>query len=295
VAALGTVFVLRVVGHALQGSSDVNWFHEDCALLGLIALGAAVGTAAWTGSSSVRRRSGRDHAAHPLPALCLGAFGIVLLGVALFNVPPSLNFATSANWAGYTSAAGGITRVTATWTQPQVHPRGVGLNQVAFWVGLDSYQGHTVEQIGTTGWVESDMIPSYDAWYEMYPEPTISFPNWSSSAVRPGDTVTATVTRLGQNRFRFTLVNDTTGARFATTQIAGGVGDTEGAIIVEAQVSGSAFAGFDPVRFSSCAFNGRPIDAFALTKLDLVTRGGVSEATTSALAADGASFSVTRR
>ena len=293
--ALGAVLLLRVVGHTLQASSRVDWFRTDCAILGLIALVGAIGAAAWTETNVFRRRFGRDRGTHPLLAMCLGAFGIVLFGVGLSDVFSSPNPATSANWAGYVTATGGIRRVTASWTQPHVYSRGVGLNQVAFWVGLVSQESHTVEQIGTQGNVEAGTDPSYDAWFEMYPEPTRSLPGWNSSAVRAGDTVTATVARLGYDRFRLTLVNDTTGARFGTTQVAGGVGDMEGAIIVEAQVSGSVLAGFDPVRFSRCAFNGQPIGGFALTEVDLITRGGLAEATTSALRADGATFTVTRR
>ncbi len=294
-AALGAVLLLRVVGHTLPASSHIDWFRTGCAILGLIALVAAIGAATWTETNVFRRRVGRDRGTHPLLAMCLGAFGIVLFGVGLSDIFSSPNLATSANWAGYVTATGGITRVSATWTQPHVHSRGVGLNQVAFWVGLDSEESHTVEQIGTQGYAESDTMASYDAWFEMYPEPKRALSGWNSSAVRAGDTVTATVARLGHDRFRLTLVNDTTGARFATTQDASGVGDTDGAIVVEAQVSGSTLAGFDPVRFSECAFNRQSIDAFTLTAVDMITRGGVAEATTSKLGAGGASFTVTRR
>ena len=50
----------------------------------------------------------------------------------------------------------------------------------AFWVGLDGYSSTSVEQLGT----DSDCVsgkPSYYAWYEMYPNPSVRAPERRTS------------------------------------------------------------------------------------------------------------------
>ncbi len=198
----------------------------------------------------------------------------------------------SSVWAGYRTSMGGITHVAATWTQPRVRPRGSGPNAVVFWVGLEGQASDTVEQIGTDADCGSGATPQYGAWYEIYPQPAVA----ADLSIAAGDTVTATVVSLGKNRFRLVLRNDTTGARFATTQVARDAGATAGAIFVESpSETGTSLAEFNRVCFTRCAFNGQPIGAFALTPFDIVTGGAVAETTTSELGTDGASFSVTHR
>lgn len=282
-AGLGAVFVLRAA--AGPRSPGFDSFHTVCATLGLVAVIAGVGTAAWPRIATVAAPGERARSGHPLLGSSLGAFGVIVLAVGLSasSLP--------AVWAGYHTSTGDVTRVTATWTQPWVGQRGVEPNVVGFWIGLEGHDGNTVEQIGTDGYCDG-AVTQYHAWYELYPAPTVPI----DLAINPSDTVSATVVSLGRDRFRLTLVNDTTGARFATTQIAKGVGDTAAAIIVEVpQRSGVTLAGFGTVRFTKCAVDGRPLDAFALRRLDIVTDSGVAETTTSELGADGASFSVTRR
>lgn len=292
-AALGAVLVLHVADHALRASSGMDLFHVDCTLLALAALVGAIGVAVFNGICIVRRRFGRNRVTHPLLMMCLGVFGIVLFTVGWFTVrPPSARPADSLVWAGYETTRDGITRVTATWNQPGVTPRSSGLNDVVFWVGLTGGESNTVEQIGTEGDCRSGTPARYDAWYELFPEPLMR----TGLAIRPGDTVTATVVGLGHNRFSLTLANHATGARFATTQVAGNVGNTHGAIIVEeSRESDVGLAGFDPVRFSRCAFNGKPVAAFRLTSFDIAPTHGVAETTTSEVSTDGAGFTVARR
>lgn len=53
----------------------------------------------------------------------------------------------------------------------------------AFWVGLDGSSSTSVEQLGRDSDCDSG-TPSYYAWYEMYPNPSVTLP--SQYPVSPG-------------------------------------------------------------------------------------------------------------
>ena len=103
----------------------------------------------------------------------------------------------SANWAGYADTNDTYNSVASSWTEPTVNCAnsgggglggarlGGGLGGLgglcsgrrpsaasAFWVGLDGYSSTSVEQIGTDSDCNSGK-PSYYAWYEMYPNPSV--------------------------------------------------------------------------------------------------------------------------
>ena len=102
-------------------------------------------------------------------------------------------------------AAGSIASVTATWTQPTVWPPNRdGWARATVWVGLQD--GRSVEQIGTDGYSMTGPPAHYVAWYQLYPASSVPI----ELKVRPGDTFTAAVTRLGDDRYRLALVDDTT-------------------------------------------------------------------------------------
>ena len=161
---------------------------------------------------------------------------------------------------------------------------------MAIWVGLD-YTGH-VEQIGTEGVCQRHTPATYWAWYELYPAPPVR----TKVTIRPEDQLGATVVRLDTDRFRLTLINATTGAQFSTVQIAKGVGNTHGTIVAEEpSFSDMDLAGFDPIHFTRCAFNGKSIVGVRLISFDIESDGGSVETTTSEVAANGSDFTVTRR
>ena len=101
--------------------------------------------------------------------------------------------AGSTNWSGYAATTGPYTSVSASWTQP-AGTCSLGAQQAAFWVGLDGYSSSSVEQTGS----EVDCVGStahYFAWYEMYPNASVTY----SNTVRPGDHFNASVTFTGTN------------------------------------------------------------------------------------------------
>ena len=203
---------------------------------------------------------------------------------------------TSSNWSGYDDSTDGpFTTVTATWTQPRVRSTGATFSDAAFWVGLDGDGSDTVEQIGTEGYSEG--VAGYDAWYEMYP----AYPVTIDMAIHAGDVLTGTVTctdPVGAT-FELTLVDHTSGASFSIVQSMSTVPALASAeVIAEAPSNDNGdivpVSDFGLVGFSDCAIDGRPISAFDWNQIDMTSdESGALVARTSALGADGASFTVT--
>ena len=198
---------------------------------------------------------------------------------------------SSSNWAGYDATGGGFSSVTASWTQPAVLPDASQDSVASFWVGLDGDGSPTVEQIGTQAENSFGSV-SYIAWYEMYPASEVPIP---SMIISPGDVMTGTVTSTGGGSFTLALFDATTGSSFTKTSSSASAQRYSAEVVAEAPSSGSTvlpLANFGTAHFTDCAFNGKPISAFAYNQIDLAS-GSTTLAATSALGADGASFSVT--
>jgi hypothetical protein len=125
--------------------------------------------------------------------------------------------ATSSNWAGYadTNTSGTYSKVTGSWTEPTGNCSGNSF--AAFWTGIDGFSSGTVEQDGTL--IEcSGGTASYFSWWEMFPSNAIQV---VSTAVRPGDHITSSVTRSG-TKYTLKLTDSThPAASFSTTQTCG--------------------------------------------------------------------------
>src|SRR6266699_3801204 len=105
--------------------------------------------------------------------------------------------AQSTNWSGYAAPTGTCSR---------------GSQYSSFWVGLDGYSSGSVEQTGSE--VDcSGSRPQYYAWYEMYPNPSVSY----SNTVRPGDQFHASVTYTGGSNFSLFIQDSTQGWSHTTT------------------------------------------------------------------------------
>jgi Peptidase A4 family len=121
----------------------------------------------------------------------------------------------SANWAGYVVSGldprAAFTHVTGTWKVPAVKCRaGSGVSVSAVWVGLGGHEPYSVslEQIGTDSDCSAAGRASYYAWYELIPAPSVRL----RLAVRPGDTITASVgPNAAGTKVRLELKNRTRG------------------------------------------------------------------------------------
>jgi hypothetical protein len=102
--------------------------------------------------------------------------------------------AGSYNWSGYADTSTkkqAFSAVSGKWTQQTVTCTSED-RMSATWVGLDGATNGTVEQDGTTGWCYKGKA-TYFTWYEMFPAGSVEV----GTSLKPGDKITASVTRSG--------------------------------------------------------------------------------------------------
>jgi hypothetical protein len=157
----------------------------------------------------------------------------------------------SANWAGYIVEKGSYTRVSGTWTVPSVSAGNYGYSAV--WLGIGGVSESDLIQVGT----EQDSRfgqASYSAWWEILPAPAVPIP---SLKVRPGDKVTASISRVSGTRWKIAISVAGRGS-FSTTRTYVGSGRSA-EWIVEAPTLGwrtAPLARHSPVRFDVARANG---------------------------------------
>lgn len=217
----------------------------------------------------------------------------------------------SDNWSGYAVTGSSFTDAKASWIVPTALCSSTPNTYAAFWVGLDGYTSSTVEQTGT----DSDCngkTPSYYAWYEFYPNPSIVV---GSVPVSPGNTMSAEVSYSG-GEFTITITNVTTGKSFSKSAKVSRATRTSAEWIAEAPCCtnsggilpladfGTVSLGLDytGVNGTNTAANSTsggsiPIEKFGTVEaITMVSsKGGVDEAVPAPLTADGTSFTVTWR
>ncbi len=221
------------------------------------------------------------------------SLGLAIAHERAASAPPRLGqgaLETSTNWAGYVASGGRFTSVSATWTVPLVRGGTQPTEVAALWVGLDGRGTRTLEQIGTL----SGMLggsPAYEVWYEVVPQA----PVYERMAVKPGDSVTASVTTSGDGNFTLFIRNNTTGVAFSTLQPSAGAELVTAEVVAEAPatISGPApLPDFGTVRFTNARANGHPIGTFTWDRLSMST-GSTVQAATAPLARDAGSFTIT--
>ena len=223
----------------------------------------------------------------------------------------------SSNWSGYADTNDTYKSVASSWTEPKVNcssgsVSGGGLlgslgggptEASSFWVGLDGYSSSSVEQIGTDSDCNSG-TPSYYAWYEMYPNPSVTLP--SRYPVSPGDAMTGWIAANSSGTSFVLALRDTTkGWLFMTTQTGSGFARSSAEVITEAPsactvlfCSEVGLANFGTVNFSKSDLidnGGREgsLSAFNANEITMVSQTGTPMATPSNLSPDGSAFSVT--
>jgi hypothetical protein len=203
------------------------------------------------------------------------------------EMPGLSNASKSLNWSGYASTNGPFSSVSASW----VEPTGQCSSQntfSSFWVGIDGDRSNTVEQLGTD--VDcSGPTPVYYAWYEFFPSSSIQFPN----PVRPGDTLSASVTASGDN-FTATISDVNAGWTQQVTEMVPTAQRFSAEVIAEAPSNSTTvlpLTDFGTVSFSHAMANNQTLSAVGAREIVMSTRHTV-KARPSALRGGG-NFSVT--
>jgi hypothetical protein len=196
--------------------------------------------------------------------------------------------AYSSNWAGYAIAGGPYRSVTARWTVPRVFPT-TQAGASALWVGLDGVLDRHLIQTGTEQ-DERNGRAEYFAWWEILPAPAVRITAFS---VRPGDRMSATISRVAPERWRITIVDARSG-RFSTTRAyAGPAASVEW--IEEAPVEGRSvmpLARLGTATFDLLTVNGSTVRLEPASRIVLAQRSVV--ATPSLPDADTDGFTVER-
>ena len=128
----------------------------------------------------------------------------------------------SFNWSGYadgskTTKAGTFTRVSGSWTTPSVKC-GAEDELTSEWVGLDGWTSGSLEQLGTMSWCYRGAA-LYFTWWEMFFPPTNKGLMRVGTTLKPGNKITASVTRSGAN-YTLKLTDATTPANGFTIKQA---------------------------------------------------------------------------
>jgi Peptidase A4 family len=297
------------------------------ALIGLAAPAASVLAPAAASSAAAAPTHAAASAAPAVPGLYhVPIIGKVTLPGVLGSVLGGRNAdglrrataVSSSNWSGYADINDTYNSVASSWTEPTVNcaNSNSGLDGVlslsnllggpgaasAFWVGLDGYNSTSVEQLGTDSDCDSGS-PSYYAWYEMYPNPSVTLP--SQYPVKPGDQLTALVSaNSAGTSFTLEIKDATAGWTFSTTQTGSGFARSSAEVIAEAPSSCSVLfcsevplADFGQINFSGSSVIDNAGTKGSLASFDAneitMSDNGTTEATPSSLSSAGSAFSVT--
>jgi len=185
---------------------------------------------------------------------------------------------SSTNWSGYaaTGSSGAFKSVSSSWVQPTVTCSSKSTYS-SFWVGLDGYSNSALEQTGT----EADCIggkATYGAWWEVLPASESAY----SVTVKPGDSLTATVTDNGNGTFTMTLA-DSTEKWTKTTTHAGSSGyqDSSAEVIAEAtEVNGKIanLSNFGTVTFTNSTAGGTALGSLSPNEIIMEGNSGDTKA-----------------
>lgn len=190
------------------------------------------------------------------------------------------------NWGGYAATGSGFTSVSATWTEPSASCNSTD-DLYAPWVGIDGYGSSSVEQTGVATDCSSGSARD-QAWYEMYPANPV-YLSTSSYPVSAGNSISASVTYAGSNRYTLKLTNNSRGWTYTTTKSLS-ASRTSAEVIIESPTG--AYPDFGTLTFTSAKINGSSLGSYDPTALD-PSNGYYYEAHTSALTSSGTSFTDT--
>jgi len=242
--------------------------------------------------------AGSTLAASSAPAL----YHVPIIGLQRSNATD----VKSTNWAGYVDTSDTYQTVSSSWTQPTVTcPTGLfhPASYSAFWVGLDGYTSGSVEQTGTDSDCKGNGTPSYYAWYEFYPAGSVTLPT-STNPVRPGDTLTGSVTsNSAGTSFTLSLSDPAENWSFSLNMSGSGLARSSAEWVAEAPSScfitchvlplaDFGTMGFTNASATDTASKTGSISAFSDVDIQMASGNTVKATPSSTLGSNGASFTV---
>ncbi len=199
---------------------------------------------------------------------------------------------TSRNWSGYTAANGQYTSVTGTWTVPSATGNG-HTSADATWIGIGGISNYDLIQAGTQNIVNGSGGNAPYAFYELLPNTPTTIP----VTVKPGDSVTVSLTQQTTNQWLIVFTDTTSGKAAYTTTVTYSSSLSSAEWIEEAPSNGVITLPLD--NFGSVSFTGGSSNQGTITQsngqaLTMVNNSGQVLATPSPVGSDGSSFTVTR-
>jgi len=201
----------------------------------------------------------------------------------------------SRNWAGYAATSGTFTGVTGTWTVPESQG-GAGFSGAATWVGIGGVHSRDLIQAGTMVTTDAAGNVQYQAWMETLPQAARPV----RLAVKPGDSVTVSVSEQSTDLWLIRFENHTTGETYQTT-VRYSSSRSSAEWIEEAPSAGRRIVpigNFGVVQFSGgmAVQNGRSVTIAESGAQPITMAGpnGGTLASPSPLTPDGQGFTVTR-
>jgi hypothetical protein len=188
------------------------------------------------------------------------------------------NVQYDSNWAGAVLVGTGYTSVSGSVVVPTaIEPAGgrAGTQYAATaWVGIDGDTcSSAILQTGVDFFVQ-DGVPSFDAWYEWFPDYSYTFDGFAVSA---GDTIDMNVVATSATAGTATLTNQNTGQSVSHSfdgNVQGSLCQTNAEWIIEDFSQGGSlvpFADFQTVTFTgaNAVSNGATVDASGSTIVDI--------------------------
>jgi hypothetical protein len=232
------------------------------AVVGVLVVGAAAvpGTVALSGSST--------------PGVAAAPNGIA---VATSTPIERRAAAKSLNWAGYIKPGTGFTSAAATWKVPTLKTTYPGYSST--WVGVDGASASDQYLIQTG--IEADVVAgkaSYYAWWELI-TPTVQAPEvrFTTISVKPGDSVTAKVSKTTKTTWTMTFTNNTTKKTASHTATFAGAGRSAEWIQEDTSVNGfiSTAPDWQAVTFTGATVNGASPGLTASQAVDIYSAAGL--------------------
>jgi hypothetical protein len=212
----------------------------------------------------------------------------------IYHDSAAISSGDSTNWAGYVATGGTFTGVTGTWTVPTVNS-GTSVSADASWVGIGGINSNDLIQAGTQA-VETGNNIVYEAWVETLPNPSQPL----SLTVKPGDSVTVSITQESTGIWLVKFTDNTTGINNSETiDYSSSLSSAEW--IEERPEINNFLPTLD--NFNSIDFTGAtaiengssiPLGQLTLQKLDMYSTNNTLLASTGVLGTDNQSFTVNR-